>query len=117
MARRRDGGVLCTFPRTRPYLLDANSWQRGRSRSLGQVAVRWRLVGDVLGRLRCCTCVLYSATGGWFSFSLRDPRQPGPEPSHPKVRLARAAELGARLDANTVGGNRVPFHRDHQLDR
>src|SRR5689334_20003522 len=39
--------------------LDANSWRRGRSRSLGQVAVCWRLVGVVLGRWRCCTSALY----------------------------------------------------------
>ncbi len=38
--------------------LDANSWRRGRSWSLGQVTGRWRLVGGVLSRQRCCTCVL-----------------------------------------------------------
>src|SRR4029077_5455424 len=32
--------------------------RRGRSRSLGQVAVRWQLVGVVRGCWRCCTCVL-----------------------------------------------------------
>ena len=46
-----------TSTRWRP--LDANSRRQGRSRSLGQVIVRWRFVGGVPGRWRCCTCVLY----------------------------------------------------------
>lgn len=40
--------------------LDANSWRRGHSWSFGQVTVRRRLVGVVLGRWRYCICVLYS---------------------------------------------------------
>jgi hypothetical protein len=43
--------------------LGANSRRGGRSRSLGQVTVCWRLVGVVPGRWRCCTCVLY---GVWL---------------------------------------------------
>jgi hypothetical protein len=42
-----------------PDPLDANSQRRGRSRSSGQVAVRWQLVGVVRGCWRCCTSVLY----------------------------------------------------------
>jgi hypothetical protein len=41
--------------------LDANSWRRGHSWSLGQVAIQWQLAGGVLGRWRCCTSVL----SGW----------------------------------------------------
>src|SRR5262245_62725857 len=41
--------------------LDANSWRRGRSWSLGQLAGWRRLVGSVPGHLRCCTRVVYGA--------------------------------------------------------
>jgi hypothetical protein len=44
--------------------LDANSRQRGRSRSLGQVSDRWQSLGAVRGRWRCCTFALY---GFWPS--------------------------------------------------
>src|SRR6516225_7558368 len=41
--------------------LDANSWRRGRSRSLTLVSCRPQSDGAVRGRWRCCTCALYGA--------------------------------------------------------
>ena len=44
----------------RPSLVDPLDANSLAGRSLGQVAVRWQLVGAVSGRWRCCTSPLYA---------------------------------------------------------
>jgi hypothetical protein len=58
MARRRDGESMHLPVNSPSDLLDANSWQRGRSRSLGAVIERSRLLAaDDVAVLTCCTSV------------------------------------------------------------
>jgi hypothetical protein len=58
-ARQIREGAACA----RSAHLDANSRHRGRSRSLGHVAVRWRLVGIIPGRWRLLYFCAVRASG------------------------------------------------------